>query len=300
MGNEHDIQTQIAMSQIVHPQLKPVSDDELRKIIDEIDSAQTLLAQGLLREQEFNDIRSRANDAYEGTVDHDSIQYRKYDKSRREHTVWREVPKSGYVKEGNGWSFSDIRQQISELLDLKGAPAPHPKELFLPPNSEYSARFNIRNILSTATKTIDIKDDYLFTVNKKTKNIEMLYILAPYLDTSLDIKVRLLGSEKELPATVSDIDTFLRQYDNRAAIRGSTPNKNNQRETHDRFIIIDNDSVFQIGASIKDLGKAQSSIIAVDDTNVRKQYVSQFEEWWNVAKPYAIDSQENADRDEGA
>lgn len=287
MANNNDPQHQIAISQIVQPPVQPVADEELIKIIEEIDSAQSLLDQGLLREQEYNDVSSRAKNAYENTADHNSIQYRKYDKSRRANTVWRAVPTSGYVQEGGGWSFGDIRQQIAELLDLKGAPAPSPKELFLPANSQFDARLNIRNILSTATSSIDIKDDYLFTINKHTKNVELLYIVSPYLDTSLDIKVRLLGSEKELPSTVSDINAFLEQYKGRVAISGSVLNQNNQKETHDRFIIIDNDSVFQIGASLKDLGKAQSSIIAVESTDVRKQYIKQFNEWWGTAKPYS-------------
>lgn len=277
---------EITISQIVHPPLTPVSDDDLRKIIEEIDSAQSLLTKGLLRIKEFNDVSGRAKDAYENTADHNSIQYRKYDKSRREITVWREDSISGYIQVGNGWSFSDIRQQIAELLDLKGVPAPSPKELFLPPNSGFDARFHTRNILSSATISIDIKDDYLFTVNKQTKNIEMLYILAPYLNTSLDLKVRLLGSEKELLSTVSDINTFINQYNNRVDIRGVAQSKNSQKETHDRFIVIDNETVFQIGASIKDLGKAQSSIIAVENSDVRQQYINQFTVWWDTAKPY--------------
>lgn len=288
MTQDNSIQEQIAVSQIVQPPLRPVSDDELIEIIKEIDTAQGLLDQGLLREQEYNDVSKRASDAYENTADHNSIQYRKYDKSRRAKTVWRAVPTSGYVKEGGGWSFGDIRQQISELLDLKGTSVSSPKELFLPPNSEFDARLNIRNILSGATSSIDIKDDYLFTLNKNTKNVEMLYILAPYLDTSLDIKVRLLGSSKELTSTISDVNAFLDQYKDRAEIKGAVLNENNQKETHDRFIIIDNSSVFQIGASIKDLGKAQSSIIAIENADVCRQYKEQFEEWWNVAELYSI------------
>jgi hypothetical protein len=289
LARDNDIQTQIAIDQIVHPPQVPVSDEELTKIIEEIDSAQILLDQRLLRESEFTDISSRAKNAYENTADHNSIQYRKYDKSRRDNTIWREVTTSGYVQTGSGWNFNDIRQQIVELLDLKGNPAPSPKELFLPPNSEFDARLNIRNILSGATTSIDIKDDYLFTVNNKTKNVDILYILSPYLTTSLDIKVRLLGSEKELPSSISDINAFLNQYKEKIGIRGVGLNDSNQKETHDRFIVIDNKSIFQIGASIKDLGKAQSSIIAIDSEDVRQQYINQFEEWWKVATPYTID-----------
>lgn len=287
MRHDNNIQTQIAISQIVHPPLEPVSEDDLIKIIEEIDSAQQLLDQGLLREKEFNELFGKAMDMYENAADHSSIQYRKYDKSRREHTVWREIPTSGYVKEGGGWRFNDIRQQIVELLELKNVQMPSLKEIFLKPNSQFDALVSIRNILSTATVSIDIKDDYLFTINKKTKNVTILNILSPYLGTSLDISVRLLGLEKELPSTVSDINAFLTQYVGKASIRGNASGEKNKRESHDRFIIIDNKNVYQIGASIKDLGKTQTSIIEISDKQVCGQFIEQFNEWWNAAVPYS-------------
>jgi hypothetical protein len=282
----NDINHQIAIDSIVQPPLRPVSDEELSEIIEQIDSAQILLAQGLLREQEYNSLRTLAMDAYENTADHNSIQYRKYDKSRREHTVWREIPRSGYVTEGGGWSFVDIRQQIVELLELKNVNTPPAKEIFLKPNSEFDALVNIRNILSTAVSSIDIKDDYLFTVNDKTKNVTILHILTPYLSTSLDVNVRLLGAEKELPSTISDISTFLAQYQGRAAIKGVAVGKDNRKETHDRFIIIDKNTVYSIGGSLKDLGKSQTLITQIGDKKVAELFMSQFDEWWNKATPY--------------
>lgn len=288
MRSLDDIHKQIAIDSIVQPPKIPASDEELIKIIEEIDSAQSLLTQGLLREKEYNLLHGRAVRMYEDTADHNSIQYRKYDKSRRENTVWREVSTSGYVKEGGGWSFSDIRQQIVELLELKDVQPPV-REFFFKPNSEYDALTTLRTILSSATSTIDIKDDYLFTINEKTKNVKILHTISPYMGTSLGISVRLLGSAKELPSAISDINAFLTQYDGRASIRGVVLGKNKRRESHDRFIIIDNKGVYNIGGSIKDLGQSQTSITEIADQQVRKQFIAQFNEWWDKAAQYSKD-----------
>jgi hypothetical protein len=45
-----------------------------------------------------------------------------------------------------------------------------PKEVFIAPGEPFTGRLAIRNILSRAQTSIDIKDDYLFSANKTTKN----------------------------------------------------------------------------------------------------------------------------------
>lgn len=287
MSSELDkVRRAIAMDNIIEKRHIAASNDELLEIIAKIDMAQEFLVQGLLRQKEYDEVYQTAFDAYENTADHNSIQYRKYDKSRREHAIWREIPKSGYVSEGDGWSFADIRQQLVELLELKNVDTPSPKEVFLKPGSEFDATLHLRNILSSATTSIDIKDDYLFTVNKKTKNIRLLEIVSPYLGTSVALTVRLLGAEKELPSTISDINEFLKQYGNKVSIKGVVFSDKNKRETHDRFIIIDGSQVYNVGGSLKDLGSAQTSITQMTDGIVIKQYIEQFEKWWNSATLY--------------
>ncbi len=285
MKSLDELRKKIAIEGIVQPPRVPVSDEELITILDEINAVQPLLAQGLLRQKEFEELYKRASSAYENTVDQNSIQYRKYDKARRQSTIWREVPTSGYVDEDKGWRFTDIKQQIIELLQLKEVKIPS-KEVFLKPNSEYDALVIIKNILSQATTAIDIKDDYLFTIKNETKNITLLNVLRPYLDTSLEIKVRLLGLEKELPVASPDVNAFLAQFRSKVSIKGVVPGKDNRRESHDRFIIIDGKNVYNIGGSIKDLGKSQTSITELTDSKVCQQFISQFDKWWGKASDY--------------
>ena len=60
------------------------------------------------------------------------------------------------------------------------------------------------------------------------------------------------------------------------------------RQTHDRFIIIDGKEVFKVGTSAKDLGvtMAQSSVDMVNDPDVTAEYIKQFDEWWCKASNY--------------
>jgi hypothetical protein len=273
----------------MEPQFQPiisqVDDNTLIKLVDEIEKVKPLLEQGLLRQKELEYIEIKAHNAYEGTADHNSIQYRKYDKQRRTNTRWNEVNRTGYVGINDAANLLEIQQQIIELLNLHSIDV-QPTELFIPPNASYTARFYIRNILSTASVSIDIKDDYLFSANANTQNIDILWILQPYLQALLGITARLLGSGRQNPpsSTASDIKTFLRQ-NNSVEIKGVSSSQS--RESHDRFIIVDGKEVYKIGASIKDLGAAQTSIDIVREDSVKNKYIQQFNGWWQNAQTYS-------------
>jgi hypothetical protein len=261
------------------------SEEELRDILESITKQEILLNQGLLRVDELMLLTQQANFAYELASDHDSIQYRKYDKSRRSHTKWVPQRRNGYAEPEDGDQLRDLKQEITELLHLNNIEV-EANEIFLPPGHTFLGRIAIRNILSRATTTLDIKDDYLFSADKKTKNIELLEILTPYLSGSLPLEVRLLGSSDSPPSTtLSDVASFLKQFP-KVQIKGFSRTGSGSKETHDRFIIIDGKEVFTSGASVKDLGLAQSLIAQVEDPSVVDQHIKQFEEWWNRATTY--------------
>jgi hypothetical protein len=264
------------------------SDENLVSTVKAIEDVEPLLEQGLLREDELSSLYSQASGLYEAAADHNSVQYRKYDKKRRGATRWREVSRDGYVDKDDAIELFEIKQQIIELLNMRDIDIqPAELEVFLPPNSQYQGRLALRNILSGAESSIDLKDDYLFSTNRTTKNIELLAILSPYLNDSVGLKVRLLGSSDELPSGVrTDVKAFMAEFKN-VAIQGYSRGSDGSSETHDRFILVDGHTVYKIGVSIKDLGASQSSIDRVNDPDVTQQYVSQFEDWWSKSSEYA-------------
>lgn len=267
-----------------HSATPHVDDETLQRIVDEIEAAKPLLAQGLYRVQELDQLTQQASNAYEGTADHDSVQYRKYDRDRNLSARWPAINNSGYVDTDDAYELLDLQQQIIELLNLHGVDI-QTTELFIAPRTPYTARVYLRNILSRAKTSIDLKDDYLFSANRTTFNIELLNILQPYMASSLNISARLLGADQSPPAAVvSDVKVFIAQYP-RAVFKGNAP-PTGSRETHDRFIIIDRTEVYKVGTSVKDLGTAQSGIDKVEDDTVVQQYISQFDTWWAAAHDY--------------
>jgi hypothetical protein len=126
--------------------------------------------------------------------------------------------------------------------------------------------------LSRASISIDVKDDYLFSARGQSKNIELLAVFEPYVASSLNLRLRLLGSSQDLPrAVTSDVRAFLHQFPN-VTIQGYSRSESGDKESHDRFIVIDGEQVFVTGASIKDLGLAQSLIDQIQDAEVARKY----------------------------
>jgi hypothetical protein len=267
------------------------TDENLKDMVHAIEKAEPLLEQNLLKKEELQTLTNQADGLYEAAADHNSIQYRKYDMTRRSTTIWSPESRGGYVGKAHAGRLLILKRQIIELLNLHSVEIePNETEVFIAPGTPYESRVALRNVLSRATTSIDIKDDYLLSANKTTKNIELLAILYPYLEAPLSIKARLLGSSDQLPLNVkSDVSAFCRQF-SQAEIKGYSHSNDEgvrTRETHGRFIIIDGQEVFKIDSSIKDLGATQSSIDKVGDELVDK-YKDIFEEWWNKAVIYDL------------
>ena len=99
----------------------------------------------------------------------------------------------------------------------------------------FDAYAKFENFLASAKKEIILIDNYvdlsiLQRLAKKKKGVSVTIYTAP--------KTKL---------TAQDIHTFNTQY--------PTLTVNHTTKTHDRFLIIDNSTIYHIGASLKDLGK---------------------------------------------
>jgi len=123
-------------------------------------------------------------------------------------------------------------------------------ELFFPPNSEYDAYVTIREILSSAKRTITLVDAYMGSIFLAT----IKGISVPALD------VRILTEEKHLkPDFLHELKLFKKQYQHcQIGVRATS-------SFHDRFIVIDEDSLYHVGASIKDAGKRAFMISRIED-----------------------------------
>ena len=110
----------------------------------------------------------------------------------------------------------------------------------------YDAYSLLIDIFNTATKYIIIIDNY---IDKK------------FLDICARIKVNFIVITKEIDKL--DLEKYNKQYNN-IKVRLSN-------QYHDRFIIIDNKTLYHCGASFKDLGKKCFCINKIENDNVLKE-----------------------------
>ena len=110
----------------------------------------------------------------------------------------------------------------------------------------YDAYSLLIDILNTATKNIIIIDNY---IDKK------------FLDICSKIKVNFIIVTKEFDKI--DLEKYNKQYNN-IKVRISD-------KYHDRFIILDNKTLYHCGASFKDLGKKCFCISKIENNNVLKE-----------------------------
>jgi len=122
----------------------------------------------------------------------------------------------------------------------------------------YDAYSLLIDILNTATKNIIIIDNY---IDKK------------FLDICSKIKVNIIIYTKEIDKI--DLEKYKKQYNN-IKVRLSS-------KYHDRFIILDNKTLYHCGASFKDLGKKCFCISKIENDNVLKELLKIVNSWFNYS-----------------
>jgi hypothetical protein len=141
-----------------------------------------------------------------------------------------------------GWTISD-----DGLLKTEDALI---SEQFFPPNSEYDAYITIREILGKASANIIIVDAYVGS--------SLLLTLRAL--TPRNLAVMVLTVERNLKSDfLIEVATFQKQVGHiKLEVRTTA-------DFHDRFIVIDGDEFYHIGASIKGAGKRAFMISRMED-----------------------------------
>lgn len=110
-----------------------------------------------------------------------------------------------------------------------------------------------------------IYDAYNLVINIIKKANEKILIIDNYIDDSIlqmlvkknkNVKVTILTSEKSNISQL-DVQKFNKEYPKLEIAKSN--------KFHDRFIVIDNQKIYHIGASLKDLGKKCFAISKIED-----------------------------------
>jgi len=170
-------------------------------------------------------------------------------------------------------SKRDLQTEINDALrdigwELKGhslvAVGGSVRELFFPDGSHHDAYIQIRGILKSAAKAVQIIDPYI--------DGSILALLTACAKPGMQF--RLLTS-KHPPDLVLEAEKWRKQNTDKALEILTT------KEFHDRFIVIDKTRCWHIGASIKDAGNKVFMLSQVEDEDNRDALLQQIQRSWN-------------------
>jgi hypothetical protein len=161
--------------------------------------------------------------------------------------------------------LSAIGYQIKGNKLLKGST--EVSEFFFPTKSEHDAYVKLREIIGKAKQKVVIVDPYLdSTIFDLLSNIK------------LPLEIEMLSCK--LPKDFAhELEKFRKQYKpDSLAIRRT-------REFHDRFVVVDDESCYHIGASIKDAGNRVFMINQIQDSENKEALFKQICNSWGKATP---------------
>jgi len=141
------------------------------------------------------------------------------------------------------------------------------RELFLTQGTEYDSYRAIKQVIQQAKQSAAIVDPYLdgtiFTMLRTSSSPALAVKL---LTTNVPPDFSLEGGK------------FLKQFQQFTLEARRTP------DFHDRFVIIDNQRCWHIGASIKDAGRKSFMISELEDQQNRDALTKAFSTSWNMAQ----------------
>lgn len=242
-----------------------VSDKDEQKLIALLQSIQEvkrLWGKRILKETEFHKIDKDIHDTLSAVLTPDSDVQREYElESRR--TVWRTLDDNGFATDLGRLEFWE--GFINKIINEKDGRAAL-EQVVIQPGEYFTARTAVRDVFSQASQSIAIFDEYL-------DDTEVLNIIEPYTATGVDGKLL-----KNAPRNsfVSDVTAMKKQY-------GHIELRSHVTQCHDRFVIIDDSTVYQFGHSLKNLGTKVTTITKLRDEEAKK-LIALYDDWWSNAQ----------------
>lgn len=190
----------------------------------------------------------------------DSQEYRIFNKDRRNSMYWSKN-KSGYAEDDDFKKLTRKKNVLVEILSRHaGIVTDQDDQYYFSEGAVFDAKYRVWQILKSAQKEIVIIDQYLD---------DAVFEYIQKLDKNISIK--LLGSTKKdvFPGLVT---AYNKQFGNLEA-------KANKK-CHDRYIIIDDQACWHIGASLNGLGIGAHSINKIQEGSKIETIRDDFNRWW--------------------
>ena len=170
-----------------------------------------------------------------------------------EHVIYR------ISERGVDW-LSGHEDALNSHRDLMSVGADGKSEYILPPGDEYRAMSLVLRVMQLARARLFVADAWLDDT------------VFPFLEAvNPDVEIRLLTAKRK-PMFSALLE----------ALQKTRPNIGAREcgECHDRFLVIDDSTVWHLGASINGLGSKLARLSRVTDEEDRKRYLGIFDDLW--------------------
>ena len=133
-------------------------------------------------------------------------------------------------------------------------------QFYFDPGDSYSPMKKIFSILNSASKSVAIIDQYLDAD---------VFDYVGSLDSNISVQL-ITGSQKPIfPKLLHALQNKFPKLEAREC-----------SHCHDRFLIIDSNEVWHMGASLNGIGKKAFMINKVTDASEIKRFLDDFNNWW--------------------
>lgn len=243
---------------------------KLESLLDFLEKAASQIDEDIIRVSELQDIIRKADDDLSKMLEKDSLEWRIYDRGKKEKTLWWEQSISGYASKSHKENVEHWIEIVTKILNttepdfLRQIKRPK-KEFYLSAGEEYEAKKTIWSIMKMASIKLSIVDVYLDG---------SIFDYLESLDPSIEMKL-LTANRKPIFKTL---------YIPFAKKRGNIEARES-KDCHDRFIIIDESVIYHLGASINYAGHKAFMINKIEDEEEKKKFTNDFTTWWTAGKP---------------
>jgi hypothetical protein len=203
-------------------------------------------------------------------LDKDSIAFRIFDRMTRERTQWWENTMSGYVSRKDcshikSW-IQILDATINELEpEFLREEKREKKQYFIQDGDEYRAKKTIFKLMKRAEKELVIVDPYLD---------DTIFDYIESLHSSIGVRMLTESKKAIFPQLLK---AFVVKRINVEARECSA--------CHDRFLIIDQNQIWHLGASINHAGKKAFMINKVSEQNEKDDFLKNYQRWWSCGTP---------------
>ena len=180
--------------------------------------------------------------------------------------LWRTIPKPGSMPSGADINkLNDLKASVENIIRMNASFDPNKKEWNFSAGDIFKAKRFIVEIFKKATSNIKIIDNYLD---------EEIFDYLGDLDDILEVKMVTDGKIKMFPI-------LYRAY---IVDHPKTEAKINN-QSHDRFIMIDDQEIFALGASLNTIGKKDFMVHKIESEEEKNKKIQDFENYWTKGIP---------------